>query len=111
MERKVLIGLIQGGMRFPVGRHLVWFSRCFEITVHPGRMVEVDEYEGLTEKDPKAGPRAGNGASASARMFHIGRSVLHLKRGWVREEAGVGWSVPQESRNGFYPAKQGRDGR
>ena len=91
MERKLLIGLIQEGMRFPRGKHRVWFSRCFEITVHPGKVVEVDEYEGLSEENTQTGLRAGNEAGAKGRMFHVGRSILQLQRNRICEEAGTGW--------------------
>lgn len=87
----MLIGLIQGGMQFPRGKHRVWFSRCFEITVHPGKVVEVDEYEGFSEENAKNGFGTENGADVPKRMFHVGRSVLHLERNQICEEAGAGW--------------------
>ncbi len=93
MNRKIIVELLQNGMRYPVGRHQFWVSRCFEITVHPNRVVEVDEFESYEEKN---GVRFRNGTPASVkrrdRMFHIGRSIISMKNRKVVENApGSGW--------------------
>ena len=93
MNRKELIDLFQGGMQYPPGKHRFWISRCFEITVHPDSMVELDEYEGFAsekrEKEKKN--RGASGGTSTKGMFHVGRSVLDLKDGQVTEEPGKGW--------------------
>lgn len=93
MDRKLLIDLLQEGMQVPPGKHRFWVSRCFEITVRPDkRVVELDEYESFsTEKDLK--PKQGRSPETSRgrEMFHIGKSILHLRDGRVVEESGEGW--------------------
>lgn len=77
-------------MLYPPGKHRVWFSRCFEITVHSDERVELDEYESFTA--PPA--RSGKGRvpfRKGEEMYHVGKTVLHLKEGRVVEEKGAGW--------------------
>ncbi len=81
MDRKQLVDLFQKGMEYPLGRHSFWIARCFKIHVRPDQVVELDEYESFSAK----------GKPDSTRMFHVGRSVLHLKGGEVMEERGKGW--------------------
>ncbi|MBI1953244.1 MAG: hypothetical protein HYS41_03885 [Candidatus Omnitrophica bacterium] len=80
MDRTTLIRLLKDGMHYPTGKHRFLVQRCFEITVHPNRMVEVDEYEGYATAAKKAND-----------YFHVGRSVVSLKDGEVTEEPGRGW--------------------
>ncbi len=96
MDRKVLITLLQDGMRYPTGKHLVWISRCFEITVRPTRIIEVDEYECYGEKQDGT---IGSGSHADPRghagMYHVGRSIISAKdKRVVKEESGGGWLKP-----------------
>lgn len=94
MDRKKLVELFQEGMEYPPGKHKLWISRCFEITVRPDQVVEFDEYEGFASQSE-------NGRSAHRRrrqerrgnMFHVGRSILQLGNGEVVEETGDGWRV------------------
>lgn len=97
MDRQMLVELFRDGMRYPAGRHELWVSRCFEITVRPNRVVQLDEYEGFatdTGDAPKRGRRPRS--KESGKMFHVGRSVLHLKEGRVVEESGGGWKEASE---------------
>ena len=90
MDRKLLIDLLQDGMRYSEGKHRFWVSRCFEITVHPEEVVELNEYEGfVTEKNSTSVTREK--AAKPTDMFHVGRSILDLKSGRVVEETGAGW--------------------
>ena len=94
MDRKLLIELFQDGMEYPPGRHRFWISRCFEITVRPDKVVELDEYEGFSA-DRNASQATRRRRPRSRRreeMFHVGRSILHLKDGRVLEEEGTGWT-------------------
>jgi hypothetical protein len=94
MDRKALIGLFQQGMRYPLGKHRLWFCRCFEVTVHPEGIVEVDEYEGAApsgRRNPD-GPRHPGLKEALKGMFHVGRSLLQLPGGRVLEQTGQGWN-------------------
>ncbi|MBI3318431.1 MAG: hypothetical protein HYZ90_04680 [Candidatus Omnitrophica bacterium] len=98
MDRKVLIGLFLEGMRYPRGKHQLWVERCLELNVRPDEVVELDEYEDFsTQKKktpPAARPRKGG---APREMFHVGRSVLHLKEGRVIEKEGSGWPDRKKS--------------
>ncbi len=92
MDRKMVIQLLQDGMYYPIGTHRVWISRCFEITVRPDEMVELDEYEGFTEeKGVRLRERPLAGIKDADKMFHVGRSILNLKDKKVTEKAGAGW--------------------
>lgn len=92
MDRKMLIELFRDGMRYPAGKHQLWVSRCFEITVHPNQVVQLDEYEGFVTENKEALSRVRRFRSKEAdKMFHVGRSFLHLKEGRVIEESGGGW--------------------
>ena len=84
MDRKKLIELFRNGMHYPLGKHRFWISRCFEIQVLPDSVVELDEFEGFSADGPL---REGPG-----KMFHVGRSVIHLKENRVVEQRGEGWS-------------------
>ena len=93
MDKKMLIGLLMDGMSYATGRHRVWISRCFEINVRPDEVVELDEYEGFSTEDglsPGRGRRSSDAADQKE-MFHVGRSILHLKKGRVVERPGSGW--------------------
>lgn len=90
MDRKQLTQLFREGMRYPQGKHRVTVSRIFEITVHPDSRVQLDEYEGFAVKDRAIEKHPKN----SAEMFHLGRTVLHLKEDHVVEEPGSGWGKP-----------------
>lgn len=83
MNRDKLIELFKRGMRYPSGTHWLWVWRCFQITVRSGGVVELDEYENFSTD--------GVLRVSRAQMFHVGRSVLHLKNGQVFEETGNGW--------------------
>ena len=94
MDRQVLIDLLQDGMQYPPGKHRLWISRCFEITVHPGRVVELDEYEQFfAEQHAKQGApsKRSGGKRPDREMFHVGKSIIHLKEGRVVERSGAGW--------------------
>lgn len=93
MDRKVLVELLRNGMRYPIGRHQIWISRCLEITVRPDRVIVVDEFEAY---DERSGLKSRNGTRASPerrkRMFHLGRSLVSLKDRRVIDNApGAGW--------------------
>ena len=93
MDRKMLIDLFKEGMIYPTGKHRFWISRCFEITVRPDKVVELDEYEGFSAEKNSEGPlkeKAPKGGKKD-QMFHVGRSILHLEKGKVVEESGTGW--------------------
>ncbi len=97
MDRKKLVDLFQKGMQYPEGTHRFWISRCFEITVRPDEVVQLDEYESFcAEKNSTA--RAGRRSSPreGKEMFHVGRSVVNLKDGQVSEERGEGWEKQAE---------------
>lgn len=92
MDRKKLVQLFQEGMEYPPGKHKLWISRCFEITVRPDQVVEFDEYEGFAaQSDGCRELRRRRGHERRRNMFHVGRSVLHLGDGQVSEEGGEGW--------------------
>lgn len=92
MDRKKLVDLFQTGMQYPPGKHRFWISRCFEITVRPDWVVELDEYESfIAERDGRSRSRQQKSSTRSREMFHVGRSVVNLKDGGVVEEAGAGW--------------------
>ncbi len=92
MDRKVLIDLLQDGMEYPPGKHRLWISRCFEITVRPDKIIELDEYEqffaeqGSSGRKPAPAPR-----KKDREMFHVGKSVLDLRQGKITESSGAGW--------------------
>lgn len=91
MDRKKLVDLFQKGMQYPTGKHRFWVSRCFEITVRPDSVVELDEYEGFSSE---AGPdlkSVKRRRESDKEMFHVGRSMLDLRDGQVKEESGEGW--------------------
>lgn len=93
MDKKMLIGLLMDGMKYAAGKHRVWISRCFEIQVRPDQVVKLDEYEGFSTEDgisPQRGRRDSD-AEDQKGMFHVGRSILHLKNGRVIEQPGAGW--------------------
>lgn len=95
MDRKSLIELFRNGMQYPTGKRRFWIARCFEITVRSDSVVEMDEYEGFSS-DPE-GISDGDSPSLSVGsndMFHVGRSILHLKEGRVVDEEGRGWKQP-----------------
>lgn len=100
MDRKLLVELFQDGMEYPPGKHRFWISRCFEITVRQNRVVELDEYEGFSA-DRKANRSIRRRAKnrRQEEMFHVGRSVLHLKDGRVVEETGAGWTEEADKRD------------
>ena len=92
MDRKMLIELFQGGMKYAPGKHRFWISKCFEITVRPDKVVELDEYEGFSAQEncrEQVNPRPS--AQGRNKMFHVGRSILHLKDGQIVEKGGEGW--------------------
>ena len=82
MDRKLLIELFQSGMKYSAGKHQFWITRRFDIKVCPNKVVEMDEYEGFDSDVETA---------EGKRMFHVGRSILHLKNGHVVEHPGKGW--------------------
>lgn len=95
MDRKSLIELFRNGMQYPAGKRRFWIARCFEITIRPDSVVEMDEYEGFSSDHE--GISDGDCPSlsiGSKEMFHVGRSVLHLKEGRVVDEEGRGWKQP-----------------
>lgn len=83
INRKLLIELFRGGMRYPQGKHQVRLSKVFQITVRPDEVVELDEYEGFVAEE-----------NHDEKMFHLGRAILDLKKGHVEEEPGTGWERP-----------------
>ncbi len=102
MDRTVVVELLRNGtMKYSVGRHQLWVSRCFEITVHTNKLIEVDEFEAYDEKN---GMKFRNGTVPDGkrhdRMYHVGRSILSLKdrqvidtvpgSGWVNSDCGRG---------------------
>jgi hypothetical protein len=89
MDRKKLVELFRRGLQYPSGKHRFWVSRCFEITVHPDKVVDLDEYEGFASETGKPARKR-----QCSDMFHVGRSVLDLKDGTVVEERGDGWKNP-----------------
>ena len=92
MDRKLLIGLLQEGMAYSAGKHRLWISRCFEITVRPDRVVELDEYESFAaEENLHSKGSSENHPEACKKMFHVGTSILHLKDGQIVEKTGSGW--------------------
>lgn len=92
MDRKKLIELFQKGLQYPSGKHRFLVLRCFEITVHPDQMVELDEYESfVTEEKLPTGQKERPSRRKGDEMFHVGKSILHLKDGRVVEEVGGGW--------------------
>ncbi len=100
MDKKMLIGLLMDGMKYAAGKHRVWISRCFEIQVRPDEVVELDEYEGFSTEDgisPGRGRRSSD-AAEQKEMFHVGRSILHLKKGRVVEQPGSGWGEASGSK-------------
>lgn len=94
MDRKSLIELFRKGMQYPTGKRRFWIARCFEITVRPDSVVEMDEYEGFSsDHDGVPEAEAHLAGRSSKEMFHVGRSVLHLKDGRVVDEEGQGWKL------------------
>ncbi len=92
MDRRNLIELFRKGMNYPSGRHRFWISRCFEITVRPDSLVQLDEYEGFVPQGGESQDgRVHSEGDQLSEMFHVGRSVLNLKSGRVIEEQGKGW--------------------
>ena len=92
MDRKLLIDLLQDGMKYSQGKHRFWISRCFEITVHPSEVIELDEYEEFLAEDPQVKPIRQKKGKTPQEMFHVGRSILHLKEGRIVEQIGGGWN-------------------
>ncbi len=92
MDRKRLIDLFQKGMQYPNGKHRFWISKCFEITVRPDAVVEMDEYEGFSSEVGPALKSQKGRRQTDKEMFHVGKSVLDLRHGRVTEESGQGWS-------------------
>ncbi len=80
MDRKLLIELFQNGMKYSTGKHQFCVTRRFDIKVRSDKVVEMDEYEGFDTD-----------SEAARKMFHVGRSILHLKNGEVFEQPGKGW--------------------
>ena len=92
MDRKLLVKLFREGMVYPTGKHQFWISRCFEITVRPDKVVELDEYEGFSADPGKKGAKRKRPQKKGRKgMFHVGRSILDMKEGRIVEEAGGGW--------------------
>ena len=95
MDRKTIVELLRNGMKYSIGRHQLWVSRCFEITVHPNKVIDVDEFESYDEKN---GLKFRNGTVPEAkrrdRMYHVGRSVISLKdRQVIDTVPGSGWVI------------------
>ncbi len=91
MDRKLLIGLLQDGMKYSQGKHRFWISKCFEITMRPDSVIELDEYEGFSSE---AGPNLKSSKrrrQSDKEMFHVGRSMLDLRDDRLTEESGRGW--------------------
>ena len=96
MDRKKLVDLFQKGMQYPPGKHRFWVSRCFEINVRPDSVVELNEYESFSSE---AGPEMKSvkqRRQTDKEMFHVGRSMLDLRDGQVKEESGEGWEPGAE---------------
>ena len=99
MNRQQLVKLFQNGLTYPPGKYLFRYSRTFEVMVHSDRKVELDEYEGFTVRDgsvSKAQDRQDRRTRRKEvpldeKVFHLGRSILHLDEGRVEEEPGTGW--------------------
>lgn len=102
MDRKMLVELFRDGMRYPAGKHQLWVSRCFEITVCPNQVVQLDEYEGFATEnnEPSKRGRRPRAIQEPGKMFHVGRSVLHLRQGRVIEESGGGWKPDIQTSSG-----------
>lgn len=106
MDRKMLIGLLRKGMKYSPGKHRLWISRCFEITVRPNRMVELDEYEGFTAEENLVSdgyPRMEDKGDCKG-MFHVGKSIIHLENGQVVEKTGSGWGKKPRTRSSIKKA-------
>ncbi|MCM8811947.1 MAG: hypothetical protein NC910_02730 [Candidatus Omnitrophica bacterium] len=91
MDRQMMVNLIRNEVvENPKGKTRFWLVRCFEITVRPDRVVELDEYEAYEVCEGKNGIEACSDPCADLRslagMFHVGRSVIHLNDGRVIEE-------------------------
>ena len=92
MDKKLLIELLQDGMKYPPGKHQVWVSRCFELNVRTDQVVELDEYEAIDAGDGLGTKQQGvRKRQDRPEMFHVGRSVLRLREGLVTEQPGAGW--------------------
>ena len=92
MDRQTLMSLFQEGMTYSIGTHRLWVSKCFEITVEAQDVVHLDEYEGFfTEENLDSRKIKRPAPRKSDKMFHVSRSVLHLKEGKIIEEKGSGW--------------------
>lgn len=100
MNREILIGLLCNGMKYPVGRHQIWISRCFEITVRPDRTVEIDEYEAYDERNGvEARSCLCSNGEDHVGTYHIGRTAISLKdKRVIREAKGKGWIESDEVR-------------
>ena len=91
MDRKKLVDLFRKGMQYPPGKHRFWISKCFEITMRPDSVVELDEYESFCSE---AGPNLKSikrRRQSDKERFHVGRSLLDLRDGRLTEESGQGW--------------------
>lgn len=91
MDRQMVVNLIRNEVvECPRGKSRLWVVRCFEITARPDEpVVEVDEYEAyeVYEEDDEA----HDACCRPSRMFHVGRSVIHVEQKRVIEEpAGKG---------------------
>ena len=99
MDRNKLIALFKQGMRYPLGTHRLWCCRCFEMTVRPEGVVEVDEYEGVSPSGKALDPPRHPALQEALRgMFHVGKSILHLKGGSILERTGQGWGISEKKR-------------
>lgn len=88
MDRTLLLKLFMDGMRYPPGTRQLWVTRCFDVTVHPGQVVTVDEYENAVVQE------AARAASRTMccrhhELHHAGRSVLDLRTGLMTEHPGT----------------------
>ena len=91
MDRRKLVDLFRKGMQYPPGKHRFWVSRCFEIDVRPDSVVELNEYEGFSSEAGPGLKSVKRRRQSDKEMFHVGRSMLNLRDGQVKEEAGEGW--------------------
>lgn len=102
MDRALVVDLLKNGILCsPRKKYRIWMSRCFEISVRSGRMVEVNEYEGYAEENGAKSRRLEiSDPKAPEKMYHVGRSVILPKSGKVIEERGNGSKINPAKANG-----------
>lgn len=70
MDRSTLIKLLLEGMECPQPDRRLWVVKCYKVTRHTGKLIEVNEYHGSA--------LAPHCKMEFQEMLHVGSSMVNL---------------------------------